>query len=131
MKKTIKFVAFAMVALMLMLTLVSCGSKPNATPADAKKALEKAGYEVLLVDSEITLKLTGIDGLVATIAATTKDLKNAVTIYYFKDSDSATKAYDKINGLAEEAKKQTESISVGKSDKMIWFGTKDAVKAAA
>ena len=131
MKKTIRFVAFAMVALMLMLTLVSCGAKPNATPADAKKALEKADYEVLLIDSEAALKLTGIDGLVATLAATTKDLKNAVSIYYFKDSASASDAYDKIKELADEAKEKTENISVGKSGKMIWFGTKDAVKAAA
>lgn len=131
MKKTIRFVAFAMVALMLMLTLASCGAKPNSTPADAKKALEKAGYEVLLVDSEVALKLTGVDGLVASIVATTKDLKNAITIYYFKDSETANKAYDKIEKEAEEAKKELENVSVGKSGKVIWFGTKDAVKAAA
>ena len=134
MKKMVKIIALAMVAVMLMLTLASCGAKPSSDPAKAKEKLEKEGYEVMLVDDEVVLKLSGLDGLVATITAmkgTDEEEADAISIYYFKDSDSAKKAKENetIKAAIEEAKEE-DDVSTGRSGKMIWIGTKEAVKAA-
>ena len=126
MKKTIRIIALAMVALTLMLTLASCGAKPNSDPDAAEKALEEAGYEV------VSIPALGVNGLDKNISATKidGDKVDAVTIFYFKDSDSAESAYELIEKQANEAKEEMEDVAIGKSGKMIWFGTKDAVKAA-
>ena len=134
MKKMVKIIALAMVAVMLMLTLASCGAKPNSDPAKAKEKLEKEGYEVMLIEDETALKMSGLDGLVASLTAMKGDSEEdaqLVTIYYFKDADSAKKAEEKdvVKKAMEEAKEE-DDVSTGRSGKMIWFGTKEAVKAA-
>lgn len=134
MKKMVKIIALAMVAVMLMLTLASCGAKPSSDPAKAKEKLEKEGYKVALVENEDVLKLSGLDGLVASLTAMKGDSKEdaqGVSIYYFKDADSAKKAEENefIKAAIEEAKKEDDA-STGRSGKMIWIGTKEAVKAA-
>ena len=135
MKKMVKIIALAMVAVMLMLTLASCGAKPSSDPAKAKEKLEKEGYEVMLVDNEDALKLLGMEGLVASLTASKgllseKDAQG-VEILYFKDADSAKKVAEteEMKKAIEEANAE-ENGSAGRSGKIIWIGTKDAVKAA-
>ena len=138
MKKMVKIIALAMVAVMLMLTLASCGAKPSSDPAKAKEKLEKEGYKVTLVENEDVLKLSGLDGLVAGITAMKGDGEEEaqfVYIYYFKDSDSAKKAEenDIIKAeieVAKKAVKEEDAVSTGRSGKIFWIGTKEAVKAA-
>lgn len=127
MKKTIKIVAVAMVAVMLMLALVSCGAKPNSDPEKAKEALKDNGYIVAnisafgIADCKENISATKIDG----------ESKEAVTIFYFENSDAADAAYDQIKKLADEDKDSSEDVVFGQSGSMIYFGTKAAIKAAS
>ena len=149
MKKTLRMLALVMAVLMCIFAVVACDSnkdakedtekkeeviKPNSDPAKAKENLEKAGYEVMLMDDESVLKLLGIDGLVAVISAmkgTDAEEADAISIYYFKDSDSAKKAKEnEIIKEAIEAAKEEKDVSTGISGKILWMGTKAAVKAA-
>ena len=149
MKKTLRMLALVMAVLMCIFAVVACDSnkdanedtekkeeviKPNSDPAKAKENLEKAGYEVILMDDESTLKLSGIDGLVAAITAMKGDGEEdaqGVSIYYFKDADSAKKAEEnEFIKAAIEAAKEEKDVSTGISGKILWMGTKAAVKAA-
>ena len=149
MKKTLRMLALVMAVLMCIFAVVACDSnkdanedtekkeeviKPNSDPAKAKENLEKEDYVVTLIDDESVLKLSGIDGLVAAITAmkgTDAEEADAISIYYFKDSDSAKKAEENefIKEALEEAKKE-DNVSTGISGKILWMGTKAAVKAA-
>lgn len=149
MKKTLRMLALVMAVLMCIFAVVACDSnkdanedtekkeeviKPNSDPAKAKENLEKAGYEVTLMDDESVLKLLGIDGLVAVITAvknTSAEEADAISIYCFKDADSAKKAKEnEIIKEAIEAAKEEKNVSIGISGKIFWMGTKAAVKAA-
>ena len=125
MKKTIKVVAVAMVALMLMLALVSCGATPKSDIAEAKKALEDNGYTVMESSS---------DGAKVLIASKGED---TVSIAYYDDQDAADAAYkaaeealDAMKELADAAGEEL-NVEVGQSGTMVWSGTPDAIKAAS
>lgn len=138
MKKTIKVVALAMVALMLMLALVSCGAKPNSDPAAAEEALKAAGYSV----SKDANGANGPEGCSTILNASKIDgesLEDAtmefVTIYYFKDEASADSAYADIekdyNKAKDSERYKDMDLDIGKSGKMIYCGTVAAIKAAS
>ena len=149
MKKTLRMLALVMAVLMCIFAVVACDSnkdanedtekkeeviKPNSDPAKAKENLEKEDYVVTLIDDESVLKLSGIDGLVAAITAMKgidAEEADVISIYYFKDSDSAKKAKEnEIIKEAIEAAKEEKDVSTGISGKIFWMGTKAAVKAA-
>lgn len=128
MKKTIRLIAVAMVAVMLCLSLASCGG-PNADPEKAVDALKENGLIAVKVpnfldigDIDTTVSGTGkIDGEFAHI-----------TIFYFEEAEDANDAWDDIQDKYEDAKKDNEDADwvCKKSGKMIYYGTKNAVKAA-
>ncbi len=134
MKNMTKLIALALVAVMCVALLVACA--PASKPADAKAALEKNGYTVVLVDNETALKaaelLAGIDDLVATVNGTKKDGDKIehVAIYYFEDSEAASEAYDKLVDDSDEEKDDETDWVFKKSGKMVYYGTEAAVKAA-
>lgn len=125
MKKTIKIIALAMVALMLMLALVSCGAKPNSDFEKAKAALEENGYDVK----------SNPDAEDKTISAS-KD-SQYVSICYFSDEEKAKTFYEAKKEAYEELKKAAEELGedldyeFGISGTMVWEGTPDAIKAAS
>jgi len=136
MKKTLRILSMILVfALMLgcVMALASCTNakddekketKPYSDPEKAAEALENAGYTVRLLTDEDYLNEQGIE---ATIYAVNGDGEMISIAYYF-DSDEAKEGY-------EEAKEEREDLGdkyeVGKSDKMVWLGTKAAIKAAS
>ena len=130
MKKFTKILALTLVLIMSVAMFASCAA-PNKDPEKAKEALEDNDYTVQMIDGDLAGKL--MDGLEAYVAAFDDD-ENAVFIYYFKDKDAANDAWDEIEEeikeLEEEAKEEDVEIVSKKSGKMIYFGTKDAVKAA-
>ena len=113
MKRIIRVLALMLVAAMLCVALVACGSTPNKDPEKAKDALEDNGYEVRLVDDENVLEMYGHDGLVACIFASKIDPKidldakdeswaaldgelviyDLAIIFYFEDEDAARNAF--------------------------------------
>ena len=125
MKKALKLIALSMVLVMAVLALAACG--PNSDPEKAKAALEDKGYEVLLIDEGLT------GGLEATLSAFNEDSEDGIYIYYFESADDANDAYDDIEKLFELAKEADEDLELElkKSGKMVYYGTKQAIKDAA
>ena len=138
MKKTfVKIIAMALACALACMTLASCGVLfgPNADPDKAAKALEDKGYEVTVMDDELSLGLvalsTGFEDLSSCLTATNKDdSDDTVSIFYFENEDAAETAWDSIEKYAEKAMEDDKDYVVKQSGKMIWMGTKKAINAA-
>ena len=139
MKKTlVKIIAMALVCAFACTVLASCGMLfgPNADPDKAAKALEKKGYEVNVMDDELTLGIvaisTGFEDLSVCIAAeNSDDSEDAISIFYFENEESAEDAWKIIEKYAEKAMDEDSNYVIKQSGKMIWMGTKKAINAAA
>ena len=137
MKNILRFAAVAMVAIMLCLTLASCGG-PNADPDDALAALKENGVTWAAKDNTVlpgVYKLLGVDNVECVVSGTGKiEGEYAhVTIIYFEEKDDANDAWEKIQKESEDDKKEADEDSewvCKKSGKMIYYGTKEAIKAA-
>ena len=135
MKKSIKVLAMLLVVLTLSFA-VACA--PNADPEKAKASLEENGYAATLVTDAISLGFTeallGLErgDLVAGVSAANGD-GEAITILYFKKSGAAKDCYkeykDKLNDLLKDEGEGKEVVAK-QSGKMIYIGTKAAIKAA-
>ena len=130
MKTFTRVLSLTLAVLMLTLALVSCGG-PAKDPEDAKKALEDNGYTVYYVSNENKLKaMFGTDtGVVAYISATSEDLEEQVTIYYFESSAKAKDAYADFD-KDDIAEAEEEGWIVKQSGKIIYMGTEAAIEAA-
>ena len=137
MKNVLRFAAVAMVTIMLCLTLASCGG-PNADPDDALAALKENGVTWAAKDNTVlpgVYKLLGVDNVECVVSGTGKiDGEYAhVTIIYFEEKDDANDAWEKIQKESEDDKKEADEDSewvCKKSGKMIYYGIKEAIKAA-
>ena len=136
MKNTLRILAVAMVAVMLCLTLASCGG-PNPDPDKALESLKDngvtfAGKDTLIIPT--ALKIAGVDGISSVVSGTGKiDDKYAhVTIIYFEEAEDAKNAFEKVEEYANKNKGDAEDSDwvFKKSGKMIYYGTKDAINAA-
>ena len=136
MKNTLRILAVAMVAVMLCLTLASCGG-PNPDPDKALESLKEngvtfAGKDTLIIPT--ALKIAGVDGISSVVSGTGKiDDKYAhVTIIYFEEAEDAKNAFEKVEEYANKNKGDAEDSDwvFKKSGKMIYYGTKDAINAA-
>ena len=133
MKRILKITALTLAMLMMAITLASCGG-PAADPAKAEAALKENGYAVTMKDGklvEVVAMALGIDDLDAQVTAVSKDdVDDFITIYYFETKEAADNAWDKVKEEAEKKNDDDSDIVIKKSGKMIYFGTKEAVKAA-
>ena len=135
MKKTIKVIALVMVALTFMITLASCGEGysldvvPKSTPDEAKATLEENGYVVVV----LPIILNGYQGMKKSITATKSNAEGEIlVVYYFEDSASADAAYGDFKKKAANAQKEGDNkIHCGKSGSMLFYGTENAIRAAA
>lgn len=138
MKNSIKVLAFVLTFVMLALTLVSCA--PKSDPDKAKAALEKKEYTVLKTNGYLDGVASALLGKEKTVDATvsaTKTVKDkdgndkteSVVIIYYVSKDAANDAWAEIKKNYE--KDNDSDWAVGKSGKMIWYGTKAAIKAAS
>lgn len=141
-KKIVAIIGVVLVAVMLTAVLVAC---VPTDPAKAESNLKSADYNVE--------KAQGIGAalMVGTVNAMTKtevDLTKVdsvvfggkgsdwVTIFYFKDSDSAKQYYDGITPalekLKEEADKNNKEFNTdyGRNGVAVYLGTTAGVKAA-
>ena len=129
MKKFTKIIALTLVLIMSLAILTSC-AVPNKAPEKAMKALEKNGYDATLIDGVIAAnQFKGCEYYI--IAGDEND--NTLLVYYFRDKNFANEAWDSLDEDAAKAKLEVSEdidIVMKKSGKMIYFGTKDAVKAA-
>lgn len=105
-------------------------------------ALKENGYTAVKSDllgaaGLAALGIKGVDSVVTGTKTETKDDKTTVetiTIIYFTDANSAKTAEEKVTSKSDEEKKNNKDEDSNwvfkRSGKMIYFGTKAAVKAA-
>lgn len=127
-KNILKITALALLAVMLCAMLVACGG-PNKDPEKAKEALEDADYTVIFNDGGFVGDYLLPDGAEATIIATKGD-DEYISIVYYEDADAANDAWEDAKEEAEELEDEYEDIVYKKSGKIIYIGTKQAVKDA-
>lgn len=139
MKTFAKVLCLSLVAVMLCATLASCA--PAAKAEDALAALKENGYTAVKSDllgaaGLAALGIKGVDSVVSGTKTEKKDDKTTIetiTIIYFTDADSAKTAEEKLTTKSDEEKKENDNESnwvFKRSGKMVYFGTKAAVKAA-
>ena len=139
MKKFVKIFALALVAVMLLATLASCA--PASDADKAVEALKAEGYTTFRDNTVFptAFKLAGYSLNVVVTGTKTikdkdgKDTVETVTIFYFADKDNAEKAYEKVKDEEKDSKKEageSKWVSATKSGKMVYFGTKQAIKDA-
>ncbi len=134
MKTTMKLIALALVLTLSVLTLVSCFA-PNANPDKAIEALEKKGYKA--AEDKYVLPAIfaglGIKNVDVVISGTDviDDKTEHVTVVYFEDADSAEAAWNDLKEYAEKEDKDEKDTdwTIDRSGKMIYWGTKAAIKA--
>lgn len=133
MKKLVRIISLALVAVLLGAALVSCGG-PNADPAKAKAALDEANYLVTETDNDFAIGAVelalGIDDLECVVAGVAKE--DAIAIYYFEDAKAAKTAFETMKTKTDKILEDVEEDKVVAkcSGKMVYFGTKQAVKDA-
>ena len=137
----------SVVALALVCALLFAACAPAADPDTAKKNLKDDGYSATVYDGDSlivggALSLFGINNVNKVLIGSkyADDSFEFLTVLYFDSSKDANEAVDKVKEYAKDKEKQEEkgqkkdegSVEwvFGKSGKMIWFGTKAAVKAA-
>ena len=134
MKKFVQLISIALLAVMCVALLASCA--PASDPDKAEKALKDAGYVVnsKAISTAVRVFLKDVQSVVA--ASKTDDDKNVQTviIIYFNDADAAKSAYEdstlkKYFDDKKENKEETEYV-YARSGKMIYWGTKTAIKDA-
>ena len=124
---------------MLLATLASCA--PASDADKAVEALKAEGYTTFRDNTVFptAFKLAGYSLNVVVTGTKTvkdkdgKDTVETVTIFYFADKDNAEKAYEKVKDEEKDSKKDSEEsnwVSATKSGKMVYFGTKQAIKDA-
>lgn len=146
MKKRITLVT-SIVVLTLVCAMLFAACAPAADPDTAKKNLKDEGYSTTVYDGDgmvvgTALALAGVENVNKVLVASkySNDTFEFLTVFYFDSAKDANNAVDKAKEYAKDREKEEEkdqkkeegSIEwvFGKSGKMIWFGTKAAVKAA-
>ena len=134
MKTTIKLIALALVLTLSVLTLASCFA-PNAHPDKAIESLEKNGYKAAKDKYVLPAIFAGLGvenvDVVITGTAVIEDKAEHVTVVYFEDADSAEAAWNNLKEYAEKEDKDDKDTdwTIDRSGKMIYWGTKAAIKA--
>lgn len=125
MKLTLKLLLFGVVSF-LMIALVGCGLFKSVTKDEAKENLEKAGYEVRVVDgSEFA---DSEENPYPSILSSELDYyleakkgDDEIHLYFFVDTDIASNNYSFMND---------PKLKSGQSNNVVYFGTKQAIKDA-
>ena len=139
MKKFARIMAVALVAVLALAVLAACG--PAADPDKALAALKKNGYTSVKTTGAVSLGVTeallgaergDLEAIVSGSKTDDNDKLQTITIYYFKDAAAANKCWEKAQSESNKDKdKDKESDWVcQKSGKIIYYGTKQAVKDA-
>ena len=143
MKKLLKSLLALMLISMMAISFVSCGVPSD--PAKAKANLEGEGYKVILEQVDLgDLGAALGDKTEATLSAIKGE--ELVTITWYKNADDAKAAYEKLEETYKKAKEELKKMedgeakdaakamldnaAFGRSGKIVWTGTKAAVKAA-
>ena len=127
-----------MLVCLMAISFTSCGISKN--PEKVKEKLEKKEYTVILN----TLDLGDLSKCEATLTATNGE--DSIQIFWYKEAEDAKKAYneykeayekteDEIKNMddgdaKDKAEETLKNSGYGKSGKVVWVGTKKAIKDA-
>lgn len=134
MKKTLQFIALALVLVLSLVTLASC-LPPNMDPEKAIDSLKENDFKAAEDDTLLPLVFAGLGikdvDVVVTGTAIIDDKLEHVTIIYFEDAEAAKEAWEDVKEYAEKEDKEEEDTdwTIAKFGKMIWYGTEAAIKA--
>ena len=137
MKKFTKVLAVSLIVVLSMMALVACA--PNSDPAKARASLDEHEYtnsEAIDKIAAATLKLL-VDG-VDTVVSGSKVVEDkdgnkkmeSVTIVYFYQASQAKDAMEDLKKESDKDKEDESDWVFEQSGKMIYWGTKEGVKAA-
>ena len=133
MKKFAKITAVALVVVMALAVLVACG--PAADPDKAVAALKENDYVAAKVTTGgyngMVAMVTGTKGVLGSLLSGEKQFQT-ITIYYFESTSAANDAWEKIKSDSDKDKEKNKDSDwvCKKSGKVIYYGTKQAVKDA-
>ena len=137
MKRVLSLICVLVLAISCLFVFASCGA-PNNDPDEALAALKENGIDWAGKDKTIipgVLKVAGIDDVECVVSGTGKiDGEFAhITIIYFEEAEDAADEWEDVQKYAEDKKDDEADESdwvCEKSGRMIYFGTKNAIKAA-
>ena len=144
MKKQIAIIVAVMAVVMLSVVMLTACA-PASNPIDAEAALNKNGYTALRTTGYVSGVISAIAGVENNIEGTVTGTKTVedkdgnskteyVTIVYYKSAAAAKEAWESSQEDAEKEKKNKDADDsdwvCARSGKMIYWGTKAAVKAA-
>lgn len=127
MKKLARILSVAMLVVMTALVMTACVPS-NAEKAKAK--LEKAGYEVAVytdADETGTEMLGYVHEDAVEMLMAGKD-DNSVAVVWFKNKDAAKEIYDKTCKELENEVAEGVDVVIKIKGKVVYYGTKQAVK---
>lgn len=134
MKKTLQFIALALVLVLSVVTLASC-LPPNMDPEKAIASLKENDFKAAEDDTLLPFVFAGLGikdvDVVVTGTAIIDNKLEHVTIIYFEDAEAAKEAWEDVKEYAEKEDKEEEDTdwTIAKFGKMIWYGTEAAIKA--
>lgn len=134
MKKTLQFIALALVLVLSVVTLASC-LPPNMDPEKAIDSLKENDFKAAEDDTLLPFVFAGLGikdvDVVVTGTAIIDNKLEHVTIIYFEDAEAAKEAWEDVKEYAEKEDKEEEDTdwTIAKFGKMIWYGTEAAIKA--
>ena len=142
MNKYLRLIALSLILVMAVALLASCGKDgnkeadpvPNKDPDEAEEALEDEDYTVRRSTSSF-----GYSGLEDAIIAkktlyyedTDDEITEEIVILYFDTKDDAKNAYSDFKDLVQSLNEGRKTkLKYGREGKLLWYGTKKAIKAA-
>ena len=134
MKKTLQFIALALVLVLSLVTLASC-LPPNMDPEKAIDSLKENNFKAAEDDTLLPLVFAGLGikdvDVVVTGTAIIDNKLEHVTIIYFEDAEAAKEAWEDVKEYDEKEDKEENDTdwTIAKFGKMIWYGTEAAIKA--
>lgn len=140
MKKILSLTLVCVLLLGTLFALTSCSAAPNADPDKAVAALKEAGY-IATKGSKI-FDMFSVESAESVVAGIKYDKDSDeggwIVAIYYKDADTANEHWDAMVKLYEKVQQfcsitvdfKESDLVINKSGVMIYFGTKNAVKAA-
>lgn len=143
MKKFSKILAIIFVVVLATLSMVACA--PSKNPEKALQSLRDNGYDAAMltkstqtdpffeltfdkIASKICTSVDERDSLVAVVSGVKSGEGETITILYFDSKDSMEKRWNDARVYLE--KETYKELVVERSGKIIYVGTKAAIKAA-
>ena len=110
MKKSVRIIAFALVAVMLCLTLVSCGKKLNGTYA---ATIAGTGAEYEFKGSKVTITVKALGAVVAEVEGKYSIKDDKINFEFKSDDEKENDEVKKYSGSFDFKELESGDIQIG------------------